>query len=85
MGWQFHPEKVLFDTNDQERLYKTKKKFFFRSKFSKIIKYLTLGQKAKITDEEILMEKAKASFSFNYGHPVRQEAMILTPPKDVLK
>ena len=85
MGWQFHPEKVLFDTNDLQRIYKTEKSLLFSTKFSKIIKFFTFGQRAKITDEELLREKAKASFTFNYGYPVKQEAIILPPPKYVLK
>ena len=80
IAWQFHPEKVLFDSNEKERIFKSEKSIFFNSKFSKIIKLFVLGQKALITDEEIILEKSEVAMTFNYGHPIQQESLILPPP-----
>ena len=79
IAWQFHPEKVLFDTNEKQKISKTEKSLFLNSKFYKIIKNFVLGQNAKISDEELMKEKSNLAMTFNYGYPIKQECILLPP------
>ena len=67
IGWQFHPEKIQFEHNDNFIINKSEKSIDFNSRFSKLFLKFLKDEKAKINFKEIKAYRKNIYTKFSYN------------------